>query len=319
MENINTKVLTALQKEDLDFEVVMREAYTLMNGVPTPNGKFNPVRVNADGSESLLSGIGFTKDFVPVQNRDAFSVIGDLAQLADIDLVNVGSWNNGAGVFAQISLGDMIIGGSDKVGKYLSIVNSHDGSRGFSALVTPYRYFCSNQISASIADARKSGTIVSLRHSREIGDRMKELSAELQQVNAAFDRAAVSYQRLAEKKITMGDVRQVVYKMFPLDPTVGPRGNAAWEKRIEEVLDRFKDADNGRADRMSAWNLYNAVQGSIQHGARKTSSYEGSVLLGDIAKKSTDALRVVEMVTLDGYTYDVAPEFDNVFSKLAVA
>lgn len=319
METINTKVLTALQKEDLDFEVVMREAYTLMNGVPTPNGKFNPVRVNPDGSESLLSGMGFTKDFVPVQNRNAFSVIGDLAQLADIDLVNVGSWNNGAGVFAQISLGDMLIGGADRVGKYLSIVNSHDGSRGFSALVTPYRYFCSNQISASLNDARKSGTIVSLRHSREIGDRMRELSADLKQVNAAFDRASISYQKLAETKISMGDVRQVLFKMFPLDPTVGERGNAAWEKRICAVIDRFNNADDGRVDRMSAWNLYNAVQGSVQHGARRTSAYEGSVLLGDIAKKSTEALKVVEMVTLDGYTYDVAPEFDKVFGKLAVA
>lgn len=99
MENINTKVLTALQSKSLDFDVVMREAYTLMNGVPTPNGKFNPVRVDADGKESLISGIGFSKDFTPVQNRDAFTVIGDLAELADIDLVNVGSWGNGAGGF----------------------------------------------------------------------------------------------------------------------------------------------------------------------------------------------------------------------------
>lgn len=57
----------------------------------------------------------------------------------------------------------------------------------------------------------------------------------------------------------------------------------------------------------------------LQHGARKTASYEGSVLMGDIAHKSTEALRIVEMVTLDGHTYEVAPEFDEVFSKMAVA
>lgn len=319
MENINTKVLTALQSKDLDFDVVMREAYTLMNGVPTPNGKFNPVRVDADGKESLISGIGFSKDFTPVQNRDAFTVIGDLAELADIDLVNVGSWGNGAGVFAQINLGDMIVAGSDKVGKYLSIVNSHDGSRGFSALITPYRYFCSNQISASLNDARRNGTIISLRHSSDIDARMQELTMALKTSNEAFDRALISYEKLAGKVITAGDIRQVLAQVFPFDPKVGQRGNNAWQRRIEAVVDRFNDADNGRAEKMTAWNLYNAVQGSIQHGTRKTAAYEGSVLMGDIAHKSTEALKIVEMVTLDGHTYEVAPEFDEVFSKMAVA
>lgn len=319
MENINEKVITALQSEDLDFDVVMREAYTLMNGAPTPNGKFNPVRVNRDGSESLLSGIGFSKDFTPVQNRDAFTVIGDLAQLADIDLVNVGSWGNGAGVFAQINLGDMMVNGQDKVGKYLSIVNSHDGSRGFGALITPYRYFCENQISASINDARRNHTIISLRHSAEIHDRMKELSIALQNANGAFDRAFVAYQKLAEKKIGMGDVRQVLAKFFPLPQNVGERGVKNWAEKIQSVVERFKDADGGRAEQMTAWNLYNAVQGTVQHTARRTSAYEGSVLMGDIAKRSTDALNIVEMVTLDGHTFEVAPEFDEVFGKLAVA
>ena len=44
-----------------------------------------------------------------------------MADIADVEFVNVGSWGNGAGVFAQVSLGEMgeIGAGGDRVGKYL--------------------------------------------------------------------------------------------------------------------------------------------------------------------------------------------------------
>ena len=143
-EEILNKVHEALEAKSLNFKAKMAETFALVDGVYVPTGKFTPVREDKTGTDSIIAGNSFSKHYVPIQNEDAFSVLGEMADVADVDFVNVGSWGNGAGIYAQISLGDVIDVGStgDRVGKYVSLVNSHDGSRSLQLLVTPYRFFC---------------------------------------------------------------------------------------------------------------------------------------------------------------------------------
>ena len=165
MENMKVTqdmVDSFLHTKNLDFNVQMVPTFAQVGEEFKSLGAFAPMRTDTG---AFLSSGGLSKEFTPIQNRDAFKIITQLAGVTDIELKNGGQWGGGAGVFAQVSLGSMNVGnGDDKVGKYLSIVNSHDGSRALTILITPYRFFCMNQIAKAVNKAKKTEDVIK-RHS----------------------------------------------------------------------------------------------------------------------------------------------------------
>ena len=241
----------------------------------------------------------------PIQNVDAFSCLGEMAEVADIKFVNVGSWGNGAGVFAQISLGEM-----DAI-----------GSRSLQLLVTPFRFFCSNQISKAISDAAKNNRIISIYHNAHGADRLRELAEAMHTAQGVLESSEVAYKRLADRRITLDEAREAMFRLFPVpvDSRTGTteRIRRTWENKVRGLVGRFNDADGGRMERLTGWNLYNAIQGTFQHDTKKTAMYEKSVLLGDIRTKSELSLAVVNDVLFNGYAKTSDENFDRLFASVA--
>lgn len=317
-EEILNKVHEALEAKSLNFKAKMAETFALVDGVYVPTGKFTPVREDKTGPDSIIAGNSFSKHYVPIQNEDAFSVLGEMADVADIDFVNVGSWGNGAGIYAQISLGDVIDVGStgDRVGKYVSLVNSHDGSRSLQLLVTPYRFFCQNQISKAIGDARRNNRLVSIHHDVRGEGRLREVAAALTFANKVYEESAAAYKRLADRVITMDEAREAIYRcMIKQDEGLKEK---KFESRATQFIERFNDADGGKLEKLTGWNLYNAIQGAYQHGTKKTATYEKSLIMGRIAQQAEDSLDVVtDLLFEGGYSKTSTPEFDQLFAKVA--
>lgn len=317
-EEILNKVHEALEAKSLNFKARMAETFALVDGVYVPTGKFTPVREDRTGTDSIIAGNSFSKHYVPIQNEDAFSVLGEMADVADIDFVNVGSWGNGAGIYAQISLGDVIDVGStgDRVGKYVSLVNSHDGSRSLQLLVTPYRFFCQNQISKVLGEARRNNRLVSIHHNVRGEERLREVAAALTFANKVYEESAVAYKRLADRVITMDEAREAIYRcMIKQDEGLKEK---KFESRATKFIERFNDADGGKLEKLTGWNLYNAIQGAYQHGVKKTATYEKSLIMGRIAQQAEDSLNVVTDLLFDGgYSKTSTPEFDQLFARVA--
>lgn len=283
-----------LQTNKLDFTVEMKPTYIkgATDDAPLINIGYCPVRTD---THTPLSRGGLSEGFTPIQNRDAFRVLTQLSGVKDIQLRNGGTWGGGAGVFAQVSLGDMNVGnGGDKVGKYLSVVNTHDGSRALNILITPFRYFCMNQIAKSVNEAQKvTDRFMSVRHNASAEEKLEELIRTVRIADEVFQTTEETYNKMTTMKINEEYVKEVLNRLFPLNPDLGKRGQTIWNNNIEAVKDRFYSADGGRIERDTAWNLYNAVQGTFQHDARNTDTKNRSVLMGDIADKSALALATV--------------------------
>lgn len=317
-EEILNKVHEALEAKSLNFKARMAETFALVDGVYVPTGKFTPVREDKTGKDSIIAGNSFSKHYVPIQNEDAFSVLGEMADVADIDFVNVGSWGNGAGIYAQISLGDVIDVGStgDRVGKYVSLVNSHDGSRSLQLLVTPYRFFCQNQISKALGEARRNNRLVSIHHDVRGEGRLREVAAALTFANKVYEESAAAYKRLADRVITMDEAREAIYRcMIKQDEGLKEK---KFESRATQFIERFTDADGGKLEKLTGWNLYNAIQGAYQHGTKKTATYEKSLIMGRIAQQAESSLNVVtDLLFEGGYSKTSTPEFDQLFARVA--
>lgn len=320
---ILSAVHNSLAEKELNFNTKMAETFTLVDGVYVPTGAYTAIRDDKVGPEAVISRTAFTKNYVPIQNEDAFSVLGEMADQADVNFQNIGSWGNGAGIFAQISLGDITgIGSSgDTVGKWLSIVNSHDGSRALTMLVTPYRFFCQNQISKAIGEAGRNNRLVSIHHDARGEDRLREVAQALVYAEQVYAETEVEYKKLADAKVTMDQVREVMYRCFPhwssADMKSQERIDRNFERRLSKAMARFHSADNGQLDELTGWNLYNAVQGTYQHDTKHTRNYERSLLIGNIAQNSEMSLNVVKDVILNPTVKTSTPDFDEIFAKVA--
>lgn len=317
-EEILNKVHEALEAKELNFTAKMAETFALVNGVYVPTGKFTPVRDDKTGEDAIIKGNAFSDHYVPIQNEEAFSVLGEMADLAEVEFKNVGSWGNGAGIFAQVSLGEITGIGSkgDSVGKYVSLVNSHDGTRSLQLLVTPYRFFCQNQISKAVGEAKRNNRLISIHHNIYGQDRLRELASALKYADEVFTESEVLYKRLADRVVTMDEVREVMYRCM-MEQDAGLK-EKKFESRTTQFIERFNDADSGELEKMTGWNLYNAVQGAFQHGVKKTSTYDRSLILGRIAQQAESSLDIVKDVILEGnYKKTSTNEFDTLFAKVA--
>ena len=322
-EEIIAKVDEALASKHLDFKAKMAETYALVDGKYVPTGWFTPVRDDKTDRFSVITGRSFSEQYVPIQHGDAFQVIGDMMEFADVEFKNIGSWGNGAGVYAQISIGNSMDIGStdDKVGRYLSVVNSHDGSRALQILVTPYRFFCQNQISKAITDARHNNRIISI-HPSEMGQqRLREVACAINAAEGEFVKSEEVYRRLADRIIDMDEAREAMARCYPIPVYNGEtpeKSRNRWERRVVGLIERFNRADDGHLDRMTGWNLYNAIQGMYQHSAKRTATYEKSLIMGSIAKQAETSLATVQHILFDGDNdRTFHPEFDRIFARTA--
>lgn len=285
---------TFLTSSGLNYDVQMINAVNPFTNQPEPK-VFCSYRTDTNE----IFKYGLSQGFKPIQNRDAFGVIAEMSGVTNLDLVRGGNFRNGAGVFTQISLGEMTVGNNnDRVGKYLSIINSHDGSKGLNILLTPYRFVCQNSIAAAVRHAKqeqKKGKdiSISIRHTAGATRRMEELIETIKIVNGEFDRTQQVYTALANTKVNTEHVKEVFERVFPLNKEAGKRGRTIWDNTIAHAWARFQKADGGIAERDTAWNLYNAVQGTIQHDSKNTSSKTQSIIMGSIAKRSAEALALV--------------------------
>ena len=316
--NAYEAVIAALQSKNLDFTTQMRPVYYLDDlGRYHETKMLTPVRSD---DNSIISEHTFTKSYCPIQNRDAFKIIADIASVADIEFKNVGCWGNGAGVYAQIALGeDMVVGGgNDRVGRYLSVVNSHDGTCGCTILITPFRFFCKNQIAAALSHADKEN-LFRVRHNSLAEGRLRILGESLKIAEGVFVKTAEVYNRLADKIIDMDFVREGIARSLPFkgEEKTPEEPTTHFENMLTGMINRFNSADHGNVERMTAWNLYNAIQGTFQHDSRDTARKNFSVLCGGIAGKSQTALNnIIDMVDR-GYEKTSTTLFDRAFARVA--
>lgn len=327
--NTNRTIITAdtfeqfITDKGLDFEVAT---------LPTPvhpmildlnpsaqSGQFQVYRT--DNGKIFHSGM--SKQYHPIQNREALSFIKDLAETSGkpLEFVGGGVWKEGAQTYAQIKMGEARIGnGGDIVEKNITFANSHNGTYAMKIVLTPLRLFCANQIGLINREMAKGGAEISfkIRHSAGAIIQMEELRHQLRIIDGEFLNAVEDYNKLAGIKTDEEYVEAILNDIFPHEGTREGTVKENFDLRVADAKNRFRSADRGQVEKNTAWNLYNAIQGSIQHApvnvlrhANNASKAEGidamlssqeklekalsvnrsqSILMGSIARDSRKAL-----------------------------
>jgi len=171
-------------------------------------------------------GLAFrTSQYTPVQNETLFE-FGDvlMKQFNNAQWVAMGQLGDGHKVYGIMKLPDSgYLFGSDQVDNYLTIANGHDGSMGVTAMVTPIRLSCTNQLSFALKNASHS---LRTKHTLRVDDRIALAKESIEQFHVYNEQMKAIGDNLFALPCSTEDVR----KMY-----VGLNGVDAKENEVSEV------------------------------------------------------------------------------------
>jgi len=167
--------------------------------------------------KDIGTGLAFrTSQYTPVQNETLFE-FGDvlMKQFNDAKWVHMGKLGDGHKVYGVMELPNSgFMFGTDKVDNYLTIANGHDGSMGVTAMVTPIRLSCTNQLSFALNNASHS---IRTKHTLRVGDRIALAKESMEQFHIYNEQMQVIGDSLLELPCSTEDIRKMYVGLNGVD------------------------------------------------------------------------------------------------------
>ncbi len=213
-------------------------------------------RVGRETTDVQLAVVG--GEYQPLQNADAFRFFEPFIDAKWADFHTAGALGDGERVWVLAKLaGDILIGKSDAIERFLLLSNTHDGSGAVTVRFTPIRVVCQNTLNYAMTGGK---SLIAIRHTRNIHDNLaKAQAAQLKKlVDRVFGDAQTLFGRMAMRKIQIADIDRYLNLLFPKTKTQKAKGTESDRRaRIKTILD--DKTVTPEESRNSLWGLYNAV------------------------------------------------------------
>lgn len=121
-----------------------------------------------------LQGLGVVgSQYEVIQNSEAFEFLNFVADESGAVFETAGSLNGGRQVFMSMKLpeGVELAGGQDTVDLYLMASSSHDGTKAFTAAITPIRPVCANTVRLALGEAKSTWY---MRHTQQVAGKIQQ-------------------------------------------------------------------------------------------------------------------------------------------------
>ena len=155
----------------------------------------------------------FTDSYKVLQNWELAEMITEVAGEFDMQVARGGMFNDGAKVYLQIHTGDLkgIGENNDTVKKYISAMNSHDGSASVGFGMTNVTISCSNTFHSAYKGVSKIRHTASMRENIDI--LIREFTKVRQEEFSLYDK----FFKLAERPADVQDVKKIVSMATAVD------------------------------------------------------------------------------------------------------
>jgi len=247
----------AAQQSGLDFQVDKIPQRNELTGERSDK-HFGLYR---DDTFDLLSIVG--AGYEVCQPATMFSFLDALGG-EGAEYTRAGFFGSGEKIFVQMSLGEFdVLGSGDKHKKFLTGINSYDGSVSETYKTTDIRIVCRNTFDFVVKD--KSGRWVKFRHTRNAAQRRADALLLLQSAQATAATLHERFELLAQRKVNSQIVGQSIAKLFNIDLAKELTPQNA--QRVEVVHSLFESNDNDAFPefRGTAYNLVNAFTEYADH------------------------------------------------------
>ena len=252
----------AIEAAGLNYGVELVPLQT-QAGIPVPQRK----GVIRSDTKQVLGTVG--KDYVPIQNREAFQFLDSLVADNALRFHTAGALGKGEKIWMLAKLpGHIRVKNSDDItDKFLLLHNSHDGSSCLRVHFTPIRVVCQNTL--AVAERNGHGQGCSLRHRGELEAQIREAQRVLGLADNFSNDLQPKVDLLASYYPTQDEIQKFFETLYP-DPE---DGNPSRAENVRTELSRLFDEGIGQdipGIRHSAWAALHAVTEYVDHRAGAT-------------------------------------------------
>jgi phage/plasmid-like protein (TIGR03299 family) len=265
-----------LAAANLDWEVEQRPVFYES---ATSDLQTTDYRANVRADNGFLLGI-VSGQYRVLQNREAFDFLDKLWQDEVLQYEAAFSLRGGKRVciLGRLPKSDEIVDG-DEMLRYVLLSTAHDGTGGVQIGPTAVRVVCANTYALAVGASGSKIRSLSIRHSANLDNKLRDARRLLGIANGAFDRHTDECRKLAAQPITLEQWRDYLDDVCPIPLRTDP----AWTQRRENAVVEtrtaitaiYNTAPQLEGVRGTYWGAYNAISQHVDHLPRKGTDSRG--------------------------------------------
>lgn len=273
MSEVKNKVNEILVAHNLDFRIE-KEMLLSSTGRPTPYyGLFN-----SKSGECLNS----VKEGYTVSQNDEIVelVLEGMQGFGELSVSKAGALNGGRKVFIQLGIDGMSIVGDERIKRYVTIIDSNDGSTGLSVGIGELVMSCQNQFFKFYKSGQSK-----LRHTASLNQRIKELPYLIESALANSLKLTETYKQFQSTEVSKKLADEMVKHILGFDRLMSIKTESELSTRslnaMETLYNHIEKETNQKG--MNMFGLFSGVTSWSTHeksAPRRENGREESMMSG---------------------------------------
>lgn len=270
---MKNKVNEILVAHNLDFRIE-KEQLLSSTGRPTPFfGLFNSK--SGECINSVKAG------YTVSQNDEVVElVLRGMEGFGELSVSKAGSLNGGRKVFIQLGIEGMSIVGEERIKRYVTIIDSNDGSTGLSVGIGELVMSCQNQFFKFYKKGQSK-----LRHTASLTQRIKELPQLIELALAESMQLTETYKVFQSTPVTRALADEMVKYILGFDRTMSIKEESEMSTRslnaMESLYNHIEKETNQKG--MNMFGLFSGVTSWTTHdksAPQRPNGREESIMTG---------------------------------------
>lgn len=267
---MNEKIFDLLENANLNWEV-NKEPLFAFDGTPT-----NTYGVFKKTERTHLGSVG--EKYEVYQNWQLAEALLIASEEVGVTFEQGGSLKNGRKVFLQAKLDDDYIGKSD-IKRYITAMNSHDGSSSVGLGSSNIVVVCQNTFHKAMKEVTK------VRHTSSAPERIKALALQLNKIIRADELLMNNFKVMADTPLKDAMIERVIRKVFEVDANTRTKDISTIKKNQIESFARALDTEI-KLEGANVWGLFNAVTRYTNHISAPSKGKDEYLMVGGGFKMS---------------------------------
>ena len=273
MSEVKNKVNEILVAHNLDFRIE-KERLLSATGKETPFfGLFN------DKTGECINSV--KEGYTVSQNDEIVElVLNGIQGFGELSVSKAGALNGGRKVFIQLGIDGMSKVGDERIKRYVTIIDSNDGSTGLSVGIGELVMSCSNQFFKFYKSGQSK-----LRHTASLTQRIKEIPYLIEMALLESLKLTETYKHFQSTPLTKGLADEMVRHILGFDKTMSIKTESELSTRslnaMETLYGHIKKETNQKGDNL--FGLFSGVTSWTTHeksAPRRENGREESMMTG---------------------------------------
>jgi hypothetical protein len=257
----------------LDFRI-QKERLLSATGKETPfYGLFN------DKTGECINSV--KEGYTVSQNDEVVElVLNGMQGFGELSVTKAGALNGGRKVFIQLGIDGMSVVGSERIKRYVTIIDSNDGSTGLSVGIGELVMSCSNQFFKFYKSGQSK-----LRHTASLTQRIKEIPYLIEMALAESLKLTETYKQFQSTPVTRALADEMVKYILGFDKNMSIKADSELSTRSRNAMDTLYNHIEKETNQkgMNMFGLFSGVTSWTTHeksAPRRENGREESMMTG---------------------------------------